>query len=780
MIHVITPFYGIDIAISMTGRMPSDMCIGPVYDPLTREIYTEYKQKDRDLNRLVVHFLILLLSGNIYAQISATVSNHQVPKYHVQTLELESQTEFSDPFTSRSVYAEFISPSRESYKVEAFYDGNKLWKIRFMPNETGQWVIKWSFDSFQGTGFFSCTDDTHPEIHGHLYVDPLNPRKLRFEDGTPLHWMSGKYLCIRRPFGTQDLKELSFPERLSTRVYKDYVKTYLDALQKRGLNGVLFKIQVLPLEYDLDSMDLLFLQDLDEILEYALYKGINVQLNLFDTWGKRKQNVDWTQRTPDHVGQLLLEPWNPKTFKKETEFYLRYIVARYAAFANIHWELWNEAERLDVSALEATRQYVSFIKSVDPYDLIISASEMYTGHYPLDVTNPHAGAKCYPDDWGYTHRMTLQDPYGYANNKPLLWNELKPYPGDYGEQERDDWFKACFWGNLTAGCAGTGELGWADIRSVPNQITEYHAALAKFLSTVTDINKLEPNDNSLKANNGTAWYCDAQSNEGIAYLFTKRSKSKIEFKVDLKAGEYRYGFYDPKTGEWYGDLKEKQMLSSGWHSFATPLFNKDIVFYIVNRHYEKPVTPVEWQNVQGIQVKESVILSWQTVSEQNNYGFNLSRRLETETIFHQIGFVPGHGTSTIPRHYTFQDSPPVPGKHIYKITQIDNDGTHEHKFLHITYERIYTAPRVMTWPNPAKNKVVFDLQIPSADTWNLEVTNVLGQLVHTKTLFTTSQKAFQYTWNAKSEGLSAGVYFYHIYSSTDPRLGHKGKMTWSP
>jgi len=287
-----------------------------------------------------------------------------VEKYHLVEFHLESGQSFANPFTDVEVYAEFTSPAGRVIRAGGFYDGSGRWKIRCNPDHIGAWHMQWHFQDESGSHSFSCSENSHPNIHGHIRVDSNHPRKLRYQDGTPLFWHGGKYLCIKRPFGTADVQELSYPERLPTTDYVQYAKQYLRAIAQKGLNGVLFKIQVLPLNYDGFTMDLEFLQALDEIVFEAMEQGINMQMNLFDPWGKRKQDVDWVQETPDNAEWLFLEPWNVYSFQEETQFYLEYIVHRYAAFPNVTWELFNEAEKLDVSADGCLSGYYPRCRSV--------------------------------------------------------------------------------------------------------------------------------------------------------------------------------------------------------------------------------------------------------------------------------------------------------------------------------------------------------------------------------------------------------------------------------
>ena len=72
-----------------------------------------------------------------------------------------------------------------------------------------------------------------------------------------------------------------------------------------------------------------------------------------------------------------------------------------------------------------------------------------------------------------------------------------------------------------------------------------------------------------------------------------------------------------------------------------------------------------------------VRLDWTTLSEMNNYGFEIQRKRNGETEFQTVplSFVPGHGTTIDPHSYSFTDTTVAAGQWWYRLKQIDLDGT---------------------------------------------------------------------------------------------------------
>ncbi len=729
------------------------------------------------MRRIVVSLCIIcLISGPAFSSIDVRLSPSNIPLYETTRLTFTSTKPPSEPFFHR-VEAEFTSPGDSTFKCYGFYNGSNTWEIRFMPAEEGQWVFTWQFGDNSGSGFFTCTERENANLHGHLYTDSGHSQKLQFEDGTPLYWMGGKYINFMRQHGTEDQQKLSFPERLNNDIYLSLVKEYIDDLVAYGLNGFLLKIQVLPLNYDLKTMDLDFFNYIDATLDYAMERGVNVQLNLFDIWGKRKLHVDMTQRTPDHVDWLVLEPWDPTTYEEATEFYLKYVISRYAAYPNIHWELFNEAERLDVSALAATEAYLPIIRKYDPYDLLVGSSEMYTGSYPGDMTFPHGSYKRTVEHWEYTHKRTLDNPNGYYNNRPLIWNEINPYPGSTLE-EKQDWFRASIWGNFIAGSAGTSEECWLDIREVPDKVTEYHSYFSKFLRTLYQLNGLYPADYHIKTTTGTGWLCENDRKEYVAYIYTQEPQSRHTVKLWIRKGVYYTQFYDPKTGEWIGDRTIRDFGHEGWKSFETPTYNQDVVLHIIKESLASPVTPVELSHFSGHSTTESIALTWTTVSESNNYGFEIQRS-DDQSNFETIGFVKGHLTTQSEHVYSFIDRPRASGVYTYRLKQIDLDGQSSlSKTIRVEWQQTGEDPLCRVYPNPSSGTITFDFLSPGTKRKTLEIYNALNQRIYWQLLEPLSGPQ-TFIWKGKNQQdqpVSSGIYFYRIKTRTENQTDYTGKF----
>jgi hypothetical protein len=82
--------------------------------------------------------------------------------------------------------------------------------------------------------------------------------------------------------------------------------------------------------------------------------------------------------------------------------------------------------------------------------------------------------------------------------------------------------------------------------------------------------------------------------------------------------------------------------------------------------------PIQLASFTAVRVEDKVQLTWKTVSEVNNYGFDIQRK-SAAADWSRIGFVPGHGTTLDPQTYTFQDDAPSE-RCEYRLRQIDRNG----------------------------------------------------------------------------------------------------------
>ena len=180
-------------------------------------------------------------------------------------------------------------------------------------------------------------------------------------------------------------------------------------------------------------------------------------------------------------------------------------------------------------------------------------------------------------------------------------------------------------------------------------------------------------------------------------------------------------------------------------------------FYKLESDY---FVPVELATFNAQLVDEEVVLNWTTASELNNQGFEIEHSFDNES-FSKIGFVPGFGTTTEMKSYSFRISDVEAGINYYRLKQLDFDGT---TTIYNSVEVDGPVPNTFVLnqnhPNPFNPSTTISFSLPVESNVNVKLFNMLGQEVAQIT-----EKDFQagnhnVEFNAKD--LSSGAYIYTL------------------
>ncbi|QQS38197.1 MAG: T9SS type A sorting domain-containing protein [Ignavibacteriales bacterium] len=181
------------------------------------------------------------------------------------------------------------------------------------------------------------------------------------------------------------------------------------------------------------------------------------------------------------------------------------------------------------------------------------------------------------------------------------------------------------------------------------------------------------------------------------------------------------------------------------------------------------VVPVELTSFTSTVSGNKVVLNWVTSTEKNNSGFDIERSADNIS-FTKVGFIPGYGTTTETKSYSFTDQQISAGKYYYRLKQIDYDGTFEYSNtikaeiglpLEFALEQNYPNPFN---PTTTIRYTVADAYYASGVPVRLVVFDVLGNEV--VTLVNENQPAGHYEIQFNAEGLSSGIYYYKLISGS--------------
>ena len=184
------------------------------------------------------------------------------------------------------------------------------------------------------------------------------------------------------------------------------------------------------------------------------------------------------------------------------------------------------------------------------------------------------------------------------------------------------------------------------------------------------------------------------------------------------------------------------------------------------------IIPVELTSFTAsvLQDEKVVLLNWQTATEMNNSGFEVERlqdsKIERLKDWETVGFVPGFGTTTEPKSYSFIDENVSSGSYKYRLKQIDFDGTFEYS-NEIEVE-VDFAPKqfvlYQNYPNPFNSSTIINYELPKDERVRINLFNILGEQI--LTLFEGEQKAGEHQISLSSVELPSGNYFYSLETTS--------------
>ena len=176
------------------------------------------------------------------------------------------------------------------------------------------------------------------------------------------------------------------------------------------------------------------------------------------------------------------------------------------------------------------------------------------------------------------------------------------------------------------------------------------------------------------------------------------------------------------------------------------------------------VIPVELTSFEARTAEDNVKLTWRTATELNNLGFEIQRKVNGGE-YNKVGFVPGFGTTTESKVYSYTDSKLAAGNYTYRLMQQDYDGSFEYSNeieVMVNVPIVYSLEQ--NYPNPFNPSTVISYQLPVSGLVNLKVYDVLGNEVIT--LVNEEKPVGSYDIEFNASHLGSGVYFYRLQAGS--------------
>ena len=170
--------------------------------------------------------------------------------------------------------------------------------------------------------------------------------------------------------------------------------------------------------------------------------------------------------------------------------------------------------------------------------------------------------------------------------------------------------------------------------------------------------------------------------------------------------------------------------------------------------------PVELTSFTANVVGSSVVLNWTTATEVNNQGFEIERSSDGVS-FNNIGFVPGFGTTTEPKSYSYTDQSVNTGLYYYRLKQIDYDGSFTYSNVAEVEVSLPTEFSLeQNYPNPFNPSTSIQFSLPVDAQVTIGVYNLVGEKVAEVSNGNFAAGSHRVNFDAAS--MTSGIYFYQI------------------
>ena len=179
--------------------------------------------------------------------------------------------------------------------------------------------------------------------------------------------------------------------------------------------------------------------------------------------------------------------------------------------------------------------------------------------------------------------------------------------------------------------------------------------------------------------------------------------------------------------------------------------------------------PVELISFEAVASGADVRLAWRTATETGSLGFEVEHR-HLDEAFERVAFVESIGTTSEPQAYQHQVGGLAPGQHVFRLRQVDTDGTFTYsQEVEVTIGLDEQPALAVVYPNPFNPQTTLTLTLAQAQRVQVDVFNALGQrmaVLHEGTLSANTPHRFTFEGAGNASGLylirSVGEHFGQI------------------
>lgn len=352
-----------------------------------------------------------LLVSLFLAALRLAAAPATVEQWDVYEVALKGPSD-GNPFTEVRLSATFTDGAH-SIEVAGFYDGDGVYRIRFMPETPGEWRYETKSNRWPLTDKSGVFTVTPAKGANHGPVRVRHTYHFAYADGTAYKPVgTTMYSWTHRP---AEMEELTLKTLAAAPFNKVRMLVFPQA------HGIKFQpvprwpFAGEPQHFDFTRFNPEFFRHLEQRIAQLRDLGIEADLILFHPYDDDQD-------------------WGFETMTRETDdFYLRYLVARLAAYRNVWWSMANEYDFLRTKTAADWDHTFQVVQAADPYQHLRS---IHNGKILYDNAKPwvtHASiqnamaaeepgrATLYRDVW---RKPVVYDELKYEGNHELRWAQL--------------------------------------------------------------------------------------------------------------------------------------------------------------------------------------------------------------------------------------------------------------------------------------------------------------------------------------------------------------------
>lgn len=527
---------------------------GSVWDATDNGTYTVSLQPNQvnDTNNNMV-------SGGDLGSFNVSITDvNEVDRFGIFEKSFTDAGTYTNPYADVTATVTLVRPNGQTLEMPIFWDGGDTWKMRFSPDEVGNW--SWSIRSndtgLNGqSGTMSVAPSTH---HGGIQAQEDRPYHFQYQDGTPFYWFGDTNWRAGKTDSSEKLDRNAVFHYVDTRASQGF--NYIHANFGGGIQGSGNDGGTHWIGTPGSQINPAYFQEIDTRVEYMNSKGITVGFML-----------EWAQGWDDYPEADRLR-------------YADYIAARYSGY-NVAFIVSGEYnETLNATAYRTIAQK---LEASDPHDRMISMHA--TGSVETFANDAWMSFGDYQQIYTDLHNriLTARD-----HNKPVVNSEYayylrdsngdgvvdKPNSATLAEIRHATWdivmaggYIVTGWGTTYLG--GQRDPGPFNVDDPRNDAWEEDVQYVREFFTDLEWWKLEPNDR-LVSGPGTEY---ALAEPGQQYVAYTRGGNSVNLSLGNVAVEtYRVQRFDPRTGT-YTDLPN--YTGNGTVALTTP-DNQDWLFVL--------------------------------------------------------------------------------------------------------------------------------------------------------------------------------------------------------